>query len=49
MSLTFIIITGFILVSLILIFFIIKYKNKKKEKKNLDNSDGPPEDIYPLF
>lgn len=49
MSLTFIIITSFILIFLTLFFFIIKYKNKKKEIKNRDNSEGPPDDIYPLY
>lgn len=30
-------------------YYLIK-KNKNKEiKKNLDQTEGPPDDIYPLF
>ena len=33
----------------IIIGLIAYFRISKKRRKNLDNTDGPPDDIYPLY
>ena len=34
---------------LIVFLYFIKIKQRDKTKRNVDQSEGPPDDIYPLF
>lgn len=37
------------LIFLVLVIGFVFYKKKKKKKVGLDQTDKPPEDIYPLY
>ena len=39
----------FFIIVIIMIGLITYFKISKKKRKNLDNTDGPPDDIYPLY